>query len=114
MTTFKDFIDSREYGEIYDLTQSNDEETGYRYLEYFYIAEYKEQDMVDPEITHTGYCLTIGNSSYDYGDNLEAAERHLWDEFAQYECQEVSERYSNDQASPADNSPDQFIRQGDA
>lgn len=80
--TYADFIASRTFGEIYDLSQCDDEETGWRYLDTFYITCQVEKDPIDPEITYKNAVVTVGNQSCDFGEDLAAAERWLWEEFA--------------------------------
>ena len=84
-TNFCDWANSKEYGDISDLSMSDDEVTGYRYMDSFYIVEYKEDDHVTPEMQNTEYVVHICNTESNFGDDLAAAEMFLWDEFARFE-----------------------------
>ena len=79
-TTFEQFVASRKITTtLYDLSEIEDDVDGYIYLDSFYInidnlGEESEKKRV-----------VIGNCEYAF-DDLEAAEKFLWDEFAMLEC----------------------------
>ena len=89
-TTFKEFVDSRtEREDIQDHCDMGcvDSEPlpGYTYLNdsfYIYTVMRESTDREGNEQFDPDYIVTIGNSEYAFGDDLEAAEKYLWDEFA--------------------------------
>ena len=89
-TTFAEFVARRR--ETDDLSECTDAyilETGLVggliYLDSFHIQKLEEQDKVEPSIMNTEYVVVIGNMDYNFGDDLDAAEKFLWDEFAMLE-----------------------------
>lgn len=95
-TTFEDMIATREYGDISILSQCDDEVTGYSYMAMCYVVEYEETDMVDSTMTNTDYVVHIGNNEYSFGDDLDAAERFLWRNFAREELNPMHTRYESE------------------
>ena len=85
---FKQFQSTREYhDDISDFAECcTDDVSGYLYDGSTYIIHDKEQDKVTPELMNDDYVVYLGNDEQSFGDDLEAAEQYLWDNFAKAEC----------------------------
>jgi hypothetical protein len=88
-TTFEQFQASRKIEEtLSDVTDLVDYDAiGLSYLDgrYFIEKQYEIDLTCDVESHLCHYVVYIGNQIDDFGNNLEAAERHLWNEWARGE-----------------------------
>lgn len=89
-TTFEDFQASRKIEEnledVFPATFTFSDAIGLSYLNgRYYIEKQFEQDAIHAELHNVHYVVTVGNQQEDFGSNLEAAERFLWNEFARGE-----------------------------
>lgn len=87
-TTFTDFVSSRKIEEnLIDVTDAVDwDAIGLSYLDgKHYIEKQYDEDAVHAELHNVSYVVTIGNQREDFGDDLDAAERFLWNEWARAE-----------------------------
>lgn len=88
-TTFTDFVNSRKIEEnLRDVTDAVDwDAIGLSYLDgRYFIEKQYEIDLTCAVESHLCYYVVyIGNQIAYFGNNLDAAERHLWQEFARAE-----------------------------
>ena len=86
--TFQEFQATRKYTDcLADVNQDGCYEDigGYVYADSFYIEQYKEADLVIADQINDDFVVSIGSCQNSFGDDLAAAEKHLWDNFAKDE-----------------------------
>jgi hypothetical protein len=87
-TTFEQFVASRKIEEnLIDVTDAVDYDAiGLSYLDgKYFIEKQYDADAIHPEIHNVSYVVYIGNQIEDFGSNLDAAEKFLWNEWARGE-----------------------------
>lgn len=90
-TTYEAFKNSRKHVDdlsdfFPDFCDATEAVHGYSYLDNsFYIYSQFEADAVTPELMNVEHVVVIGCGEYNFGDDIDAAEKYLWDNFAMLE-----------------------------